>query len=98
METIKNLLTGIFFWSFLLGASIFGVLGYQMGSYKTYSQCTHHPKSFNTPKFKYTFHNNVFYKLYQYADPKKFDDVKKYEKQELEKEYSNKLKEINSSN
>jgi hypothetical protein len=97
MNTIINILQGIFFWAFVLGALIFGTLGYQIGSFSAYDTCVHHPKTFNTPAYKYTYHNNVFYIFYKFIAPSKFDDVKSFEKEALKKDYEDNLKSLESN-
>jgi len=92
MNTVFNILTGIFFWAFTIGAVIFGVLGYQVASFTTYQRCVEHKSTFNTPQYKYSYHNNIWYILVKYADPSKFKDVDYLEKKDLEKEYDKKLK------
>ena len=97
METITNIISGIIFWSFIIGSAIFGFLGYELGTYNTYDQCVHYKTTFSTPEYKYTFHNNVFYKVDKYLNPSKFDDVKYLEAADYKKDHATELKEYNLS-
>lgn len=91
MNTIINILTGIFFWAFILGGSLFGILGYQLGTYNSYDQSVYNATTFNTPEYKYSYHNNVFYIIHKFIAPNKFKDVKYLELKELKDEYQNSI-------
>lgn len=97
MESVVNLLEGIFFWAFLLGAVIFGTLGYQAGSFISYYHCTRNQKTFTSPIYKYSYHDNVFYMIDKAFNPSEFKDVKALELKQLRKNYEDKLKSIEGS-
>jgi len=92
MESIKNILTAMIFWSFTIGSLTFGYIGFEVGSFSTYEKCVVHKDTFATPEFKYSYHNNLFYIVSKYVDPKDFDDVKFLEKKSMRKEFDNKMK------
>ena len=88
------MLEGIFFWAFLLGAVIFGTLGYQAGSFFSYYHCTRNQKTFTSPTYKYSYHNNVFYMIDKAFNPSEFKDVRYLEIKQLNKNYEDQLKSI----
>jgi len=90
-----SFITGVAFWLFTLGAIIFGTLMYQYASYATYYDCVRHIDKINTPEYKYTYKNNIFYIIYEYLNPDDFEDVKYLEQEDYIKTHKNELNRYN---
>ena len=87
METIVNMLKGLVFWTFLISFSLGIYLGSQGTSYLSYNETQHiifdkSAQYLKSPEYKYSYRDNIFYKLDRLLYPSEFKDVRHLEKAE----------------